>query len=65
MSLPQATIAQIKNAIQTAQATIPNIQSEIDRLRRAGQDTSDYNTRLVNVQAQIQKLKQQYPEASN
>ncbi len=63
MALPAAVLNQIKQAVPTAEAAIPNLQAEISKLQRAGQDATSYQTRLVAVQQQLQKLKLTYPEA--
>lgn len=63
MALPPDVLANLKANIQKAEASIPNLQAEISRLQRSGQDATAYNTRLVAVQQQIQKAKLTYPEA--
>lgn len=63
MALPQDVLNQVKTAVLKAQTLIPELQTEIARMQRSGQDATALNTRLVAVQQQVQKLKLTYPEA--
>lgn len=63
MALPSDILNNVKQAVQKAEALIPNLQTEISRMQRSGQDATALQTRLVAVQQQVQKLKLTYPEA--
>ena len=63
MALPADVLQKIKAAYQKGEAEIPNLQAEVARIQRAGQDATALNTRLVALQQQMQKIKVTYPEA--
>lgn len=63
MSLPAAVLQQVKEAVTNASSQLPNLQAEVARLQKSGQDATALNTRIVAIQQNIQKLKLTYPEA--
>lgn len=63
MSLPAPVLQQIKEAVTSASSQLPNLQAEVQRMQKSGQDATALNTRIVAIQQNLQKLKLTYPEA--